>query len=667
MNSDKRKGWDWLGLIVLALVMYACANRGYPEGGKKDSTAPVVIAESPVSYSTNFDKKKVEIYFDEFVQLKEINEKFIFSPPLEKNPKVSLRGRYIQVRFDDSLRKNATYTMDFADAIVDNNEGNPLGFYRYVFSTGDVIDTLELGGQVLNAESYEPMMNVMVLFYENQADSMPLLELPNYMARTDSSGMFRVTNIKSANYRIFAVEDKNKDKKYTPEVEMFAYLDSTIFPIAMPLVKVDTFHLIDKIVGVDTSYRDSVSSTDYIGYGPSNLSLRIFEEKLTMLYMMEDERKERETLNFIFSVPADNQLKVSLWDTLATAPLPEDWYTLEKSVGNDTITLWIKDSTIYKKDTLNVILSYLRTDTLGQRTLVSDTNRYTFKEKELEKKEKKKGKGATRKDQEIVEEVIEEVKLDSVNGEGLDEERKKEKHKKEKEELPLVPEIDFLGIKLNVSGSLDLGQGVSLEFGRPIDKASLQYIQLFEKVDTIYQKIPYELREDSVKIRTFYVDTKWKAGAEYQLSLDSAVVYDIYGQFNNKIEQKFKVRTEEEYGKIMLLMGGVNTHTLVQLYKADEGKTENGKRKFQIVRELEIDQDGTVVFELLPEGKYRVRAILDVNANGIWDTGLYLKKQQAEEIVYSPIDFTVKQNFEIEQKFHLQKTYKEEVEEKDKK
>ena len=161
-NNQNNFLWSWWGPMLVALLVYACANRGYPEGGPKDTTPPEVVAEVPASFTKNFNKKKVDIYFNEFVQLKEINEKFIFSPPLKKNPRVSLRGKYIQVSIGDTLKPNTTYTMDFADAIVDNNEGNPLGFYRYVFSTGNEIDSLEISGQVVNAESYEPMLNVLV-------------------------------------------------------------------------------------------------------------------------------------------------------------------------------------------------------------------------------------------------------------------------------------------------------------------------------------------------------------------------------------------------------------------------------------------------------------------------------------------------------------------------
>ena len=601
---------EWFGIMVVALCIYACANRGYPEGGPKDETPPQVVEEVPLSYTTNFKAKRVNIYFDEFVQLNDINNKFIFSPPVKKDPKVSLKGKYVQVAIPDSLRENTTYSLDFADAIVDNNESNPLGFYRYVFSTGERIDTLELGGTVVNAESYEPVLGVLVALYEKQGDSIPLKELPDYIARTDSSGNFRLTNLREGHYRVMAIEDANRDKMYTPESEMFAWMDTTVFPIVEPATRVDTFRVIEKIVEADTILRDSIVRTDYLAYGPSNLYLRLFLEKLTQLYLVEDDRKEREQLNFIFSIPGENGLEVTLWDTLATEPLPQDWYFKEHSAGNDTLTLWIKDSTVYKKDTLNVILSYMRSDSTGQWERYSDTARYTFRAKE-----------------------------------------KKEGKSKKKDED--APKVEFLEIKSNISGDLDLGARLYLEFSRPINKSTLDSIRVLEKVDTVYQLIPFQVVEDSLRVRRVFVDAAWKAGGEYQLQIDSATIYDIYGRFNDKLEKKFKVRTEEYYGKIMVNVRGVDCPTIVQLYKAENGKSENGKRTYNVVQSKVVEQDGEVVFPLLPEGKYCVRAILDRNGNGVWDTGLYLKHRQPEEIVYLRGEIAVKQNFDVEQDFDI--------------
>ena len=617
-NQHTFKRWDWLGMIFVALLIYACANRGYPEGGPKDTTPPKVILEDPVSYTRNFSKKRVNIYFDEFVQLKDINEKFIISPPLKKKPKVHLKGKYVQVDLGDSLKPNTTYSLDFADAISDYNEGNPLGFYRYVFSTGDIVDTLELSGNVVNAESGEPVLNMYVELYSNLNDSMPLTSIPDYVARTDSSGFFRITNLRDTLYRVVAIEDANRDYKYTPEAEMFAYLDTLVRPVVMPVVRTDTFKVIDKIVGQDTLTSDSIVTSEFLAYGPNNLYLRLFQEKLTQLYMTDDERKSRERLDFVFSIPGENQFEARLWDTTTTEPLPRNWYLKEHTAGNDTITLWIRDSSVYKRDTLNVILSYFRSDSTGRHVMYADTSRYTFKEKkETERKGKKKEEASA---------------------------------------------ITFLDIKSNVSGDLDLKGRLFLEFDRPIDKSTLQGLKLSQKVDTVFENVAYTLSEDSLKIRRVYVDADWKAGQEYHLQLDSATVYDLYGRFNNKFEKKFKVRTEEYYGKLILSVKGIQGNTIIQMYKSENSKSENGKRKYTVVREAAVNKNEEVVFELLPEGKYKLRAILDANVNGKWDIGLYLKKQQPEEIIYLPAEISVKQNFDIEQEFDLRKSYNEESE-----
>lgn len=603
-----------LGAATIGLLVYSCANRAYPEGGPKDVVAPKVVAEIPESFSKNFSKKHVNIYFDEYVQLKEINEKFIISPPQKKKPKVNLRAKYVRVSFVDSLKQNTTYSLDFADAIVDNNESNPMGYYRYVFSTGNEIDTLELSGNVVYAETNEPMLNMYVFLYEKNVDSLPLLQIPDYIARTDSSGFFRVTNLKDGEYKIVAVGDNNRDYKFTPEAETVGFMDSLVHPVAMSMVRYDTITRIDKIIGKDTITSDTILTVNYIAYGPNNLYLRLFEEKPTQLYMVDDNRKERERLDFIFSIPAKNGFEIELWDTLATQPFPQDWYIKEHSVGNDTITLWMKDSLVYKKDTLGFIVKYLRTDSTGQYVLAADTNRYTFTEK-----------------------------------------KKTERKNKKKEEEVKAVAIEFLNINSNVGSEFDLGGRLTLSFDRPILEEGLRSIQLLEKVDTVYQPKKYTLVEDSLKIRQFYLETKLDAEKEYMLKADSATIYDIYGKFNNKFEKTFKMRSPEYYGKLILNVSGVTGNTVLQLYKSENSKSENGKRKFSIVAEHFVDKDGIVTFDLLHEGKYQVRAILDHNGNQKWDTGLYLKRVQPEEIRYLPVEITMKQNFDIEQEFDLQK------------
>lgn len=597
-----------LGALLIGLSVYSCANKGYPEGGPKDTTAPKVIAEQPVSFSKNFNKKDIRIYFDEYVQLKEVNEKFIISPPQSKKPKVNLRGKYILVQILDSLRPETTYSLDFADAILDNNEGNPLGFYRYVFSTGNTIDTLELSGNVVDAESDEPVLNAYVFLYENHADSVPLLQLPNYMARTDSSGFFRVTNLRDAEYRILAVKDDNRDYKYTPEAEQVAFWDSLVRPVVIPMVRTDT-------VGVDSLGRDSVVTRQYLAYGPSNLYLRMFVETPTQLYMVDEARKQRQLLSFIFSIPGENNLQLQLLDTLVEG----EWYLPEISAGKDTINLWITDSMIYKRDTLRLKLDYLRSDSTRKLVPYTDTIRLLFSDK-------KKGESSKRK---------------------------------KKEEKPV---IEFLRMDVKVAQEQDINRGLPLEFDRPIREEDLVNLHLSEKADTIYRPVEIKIRKDSLKLRQYTLEADWKPENEYLLTADSATIYDIYGRHNNKLEKKFRARALESYGKLIVDLKGVEGQILLQLYKPDNKKTEDGRKIFDIVAEKIVEGNKQVEFDFLNEGKYRLRAILDKNRNGEWDTGLYLQKIQPEEVKYLPKEVNIKQNFDIEEEFDLKLPYKEKIE-----
>lgn len=590
-----------ISFVIVFSGIYACANKGYPEGGPKDETPPKVVAEQPASFATNFNKKSISIYFDEFVQLKNVGEKFITSPPMAKNPKVRLRGKYILVEFQDTLRTETTYNMDFTDVIVDNNEGNPMGYYRYVFSTGSVIDSLELSGTLVEAETNTPLLGAFVFLYANHADSVPLTEIPNYIALTDSMGFFRLTNLKEADYKLIAVKDDSRDYKFTPEQEWIAFMDTLVHPV------------VSRVTRTDTIGKDSIVENEYLMYGPNNLYLRMFEEESTQLYMLTEERKERAKLSFIFSVPGENEFKIRILDSLLQAS--KDWYMVERSAGNDTIHLWIKDSLVYKKDTLNFELTYLRSDSTKQWTSFTDTTRLTYVDK------------------------------------------KKPENPRRKRDTVTTPAYDFL--KINVgSGDQDLHRGIHIEFDQPIQESGLDSIRLMEKVDSLYQPVKFVLHKDSLKIRNYYLEAKWVPEKEYVLAIDSGAMQNIYGFHNDKTERKFKVKTEESYGKIILNLKEVRGQVILQLYKPDTRKTESGRKIFTVAEEKIVNKDGEVVFDFLQPTKYELRAILDANGNGKYDTGLYLKNIQPEVVVYYPGEITIRQNFDFEMDFDLEKMYK---------
>jgi len=617
MNKIHRIAFSFTS-IALLVILYACANRGMPEGGPKDENPPVVLKELPASGTVNFKEKQVDIYFDEYIQLKDIQTKFVISPPQKKKPKVSLRGKYIRVTFVDSLKPNTTYTLDFADAIADNNEGNPFGYYRYVFSTGPAIDSMELGGKVIDAQTQLPLLNMSVWFYENHADSAALTELPSYMARTDSSGMFRVTNMKRGAYRVLAIDDANKDLIFTPEGEKVGFIDSLIVPVMERVRRLDTIRPDTMKVEIKRSKRgevsvspltkDTIVERDYTLYGPSNLLLSLFEEDPSLLLLEDESRPMREQLVFKFSIPGDNQLKLRLLGVHFMGELDEkDWYLMERTTGNDSLTYWIKDSAIYQLDTLILERSYLRSDSLRRLQPFRDTVKLYFKDKVIEKK------------------------------------------KKEDNTSPTPPKTTFLGLNVKLGQEQDLHQPITLEFDKPIHPESLQKIVLQQQIDSNWIAVDYQIHRDSLQLRTYYINVPWKPETTYQLRVDSATLHNIYGQHNDKLEKTFKTRSNEFYGKIIVNLKGVTIPVLLQLYKGD--------KDIKIVEERHATHDGKVTFDYLPEDTYMLRAILDRNGNKQWDTGNYMKHRQPEEIKYFPTEINLKQNFDVEQEFDVSQTY----------
>lgn len=627
---NKSIGYIFTICAIGVLVVYGCANRGYPEGGAKDETPPVVLNEVPASYSTGFSGKHVRVYFDEYIQLRDINNKLIVSPPMKKQPRVSNRGKYLQLEFQDTLRPESTYSIDFGDAIVDNNEGNPLGFYRYVFSTGPHIDSLELAGQLLDANTGLPVLGATVLLYENVPDSVLLKELPQYVARTDSSGMWRVTNIRETEYLVMAIEDAGRDNLYTPEQDKVAFLDTLVTPrmwkeTRMDTLRPDTTEIAVKVsrrgkVDVARIDRDTVVEREYTIFGPINLNLVLFEEEPTQLYLLSDSRPEREKIELIFSVPGENGLKARLLTPLpdGSAP-PDDWYFTERSPGNDTLFLWLRDTTISKIDSLSVELSYLATDTLKQRTIRTDTVRYNYRKRAATTQE------------------------DNQSGQVPVRSRRRRNDNADK------PATEFLGLTLSVSGQQDLHLPITIEADKPLRSADLEKFVLEEKIDTLWVPAPYHISRDSLNVRKYYLESAWKPGTEYRLALDSMAVYSLYGLHNDAIEQTFKTKTPEDYGKIIVEIRGSVHPVLVQLYA--------GGKDIKVVSERWTDKDAKLLFDFLNEGTYYMRAVIDRNGNKKWDTGNFLQRIQPEEIKYHPVEIVLKKNFDIEQDFDVSRHY----------
>ncbi len=219
-------------LIVVYLFLYACANVGSPSGGPRDETPPVLdTLRSTKNFQTNFQKQRITLVFDEFIDLKDVFNQVVVSPPLAKRPIVTKKKKTIQFDFDkdEVLRSEATYTINFGEAVRDYNEGNVTPDLRFVFSTGDFIDSLEVSGKIVDALTGEPSEGVLLMLYDNLSDTVVRTERPFYFAKTEENGQFTIGNVKSDTFKVFALFDSNLNYRYDQESELIGFPDGNIY------------------------------------------------------------------------------------------------------------------------------------------------------------------------------------------------------------------------------------------------------------------------------------------------------------------------------------------------------------------------------------------------------------------------------------------------------
>jgi len=228
----------WFKVLVLVLsinLLYTCANRGRPSGGEKDTEPPLITKVVPENFSTNFKGKEIRIYFNEFIKVKNLQKQLIISPPMDTEPTITPLGsasKYIKIVINDTLEDNTTYAFNFGQSIVDNNEENPYDYYRYVFSTGDVIDSLSVKGTIVDAEKLKPDSFVSVMLYEldsTYTDSTVYKQKPKYITNTlDSLTSFSIDNIKEGQYKLIALKDENGNFTYQQKSDKIGFYEGIV-------------------------------------------------------------------------------------------------------------------------------------------------------------------------------------------------------------------------------------------------------------------------------------------------------------------------------------------------------------------------------------------------------------------------------------------------------
>jgi hypothetical protein len=559
-------------LVVIYILIAACAKISSPSGGPRDTEPPVVVKNVPLNGSKNFKGKKVVVTFNEYVTLDKINEKFMVSPPMSGRPEISLKGKSVVVEYDEDLLDSTTYTFNFQDAIRDLNEGNTINNYQFVFSTGPVIDSLSVTGNVYQAYDLNPPEATLVVLYTETEDSSFVKHIPAYISRADKNGYFSINNVRALNYRLYALKDIDNSKNFNLYDEEVAFLDSVIkvtpernyIPVPADTIKVKK---------ADTRSADTIQLQ-------GEYKLYLFQHFKQLHYLTSSSRSVAYRLNYTLSLPPD-----TLGFHFSIPEYGTNSYFIESSREKDSIQVWLTDSTLYSQQIINSVIDYPFTDSTGNTILKQDTVLMRFLTPRSTRAKTK----------------------------------------------PVPYKVNT-----NVSsGFLKPGQQIIFNSETPFREPDTSRIMLFELEGKERIRIPFSLDRDSSNSCRIRMAASLYQDKNYLIIADRGSFGSIYGEQSDSTGNKFSVRSEDSYGKLVLNIRNYEGKRIIQLL------TESEKP----AGEIQMDKDGEVEFPLLEKGAYRVRVVYDLNGDGKWTTGDFFSGRQPEPVSFLPMTVDIKENF----------------------
>ncbi len=584
-------------VMVAAAVMVACANMGRPEGGPRDELPPVYVRSNPAMGQLNFNGNKITVDFDENIQLDDAMNKIVVSPAQRNTPAISSNGRRVTIELRDTIMPNTTYTIDFADAVKDLNEGNVLDGFAMDFATGDTIDTLRISGMVFEARTLEPAQGMLVGVYSNTSDTA-ISTLPfERITKTNQLGQFTLRNLKAGSYRVYALNDINRDYHWDRSEDV-AFYDITISPTSEPTVVTDTLTR-------STGERDSLVTRNATRFLPDDLLLTWFNEGYTSQYLKDYKRPERNKITFQFGAKSDTLPILRLLNTHRAGDEISTWSTLDASPTLDTLTYWISDTSLVSLDSITIEATYLRTDTLDNLTWGTDTLKFNMRP----------------------------------------EKKKKEKKKKNDEEEDSIPPVPHMELRISSGNSQDLHKGLTLTAGTPIQRFDTTAVKLEIQVDTLWYNIvpPSFSRPKPLHPMVFTAPYKWEEGSKYRLTIDSAAVVDIYGLDNVQLVHEFTTKKSDDYSAISFNVSGLDGR---------KGIVEVLSSSDKPIAAAPVNGSLATIQYLSP-GTYYARLFIDANDDGEWTTGSIADSIQPEEVYYYPKKINLKKNWTIEQSWNI--------------
>lgn len=603
------------GLMAALVLFYACANVVSPTGGPRDEDPPEVVRSNPPDRATNFTGNEIRIFFNEFVQLQNVRQQLLVSPPLEQTPEVSIRGQSIIIEMEEELRPESTYNLFFGDAIRDITEGNTIPNFQFVFSTGSYVDSLSVMGQVKDAYTLEPEEGVYVMMYDEVYDSIPYQERPVYLAKTDENGHFRINNMAGGEYLMFGLRDNNSNFLYDLPDEEIAFIDSLVTPeyIEEPAIPEDGDENGngDSVTPVETTEEQTITSPAEEGTGtgtrlqadtlstdaalsqehplsPADTllpdTLNAAETLYTMHLFQEEDTTQRISsslerqgmIRIVFRAPYD-----SAYVREIRRPFEEDdWYIPEFSDRKDTLKIWFA----------NISRDSLFLEVLDQNRVL-DTIRHSTVPRRLRERD------------------------------------------------PSETEYDPLGISMNYrrASAVPFHSNLAIRSEHPIADIDPGKITLYEH-DSIPVEISFDFR-DHVR-RTLYIEPLPEPETPHQIEILPGAITDIFGQTNDTLQARFTTTTAENYGRLILnieLPHHENQYILELLDRNDN-----------VLRSKIIRKDDTYQFDYLDPATYSVRLIDDKEETGHWNTGNYLQRMQPDPVYIFPEPVQIRENWDVE-------------------
>lgn len=588
-------GLGSLFVVAAALLLAACASIGRPEGGPRDMTPPVMVSSTPAPGSVNVSNGRIDIIFDENITLDDPMNKIVVSPPQKKQAQISSNGRRVRITLRDTLRDSTTYTVDLADAVRDLNEGNILDGLAIDFSTGPSIDTLMISGIVFEGRTLEPAQGMIVGVYSTPVADTALTTLPmDRITKTNALGRFTIRNLKPGSYRVFAINDLNHDFHWDRS-EDIAFLDRDISPSTMAVEVTDTF--------TDAAGNDSLVTRPATRFLPDDILLTWFNENYKPLYLVKHERPDARRLTLEMSTRSDSLPQLTLLNTVRAGARLDREAVLQSSPGLDSLTYWLRDTTLIGSDTLKIAARYLHTDTLDNITFTTDTLTFAL--------------------------------------------RQPKKKKKRDEETDSVPKLEFVNIGISSRQPQDLNMPLLFETSTPTASIDSAGFRIEELVDSVWMPVAAKIPSppDSLQPMKLLTEMTWKPKTKYRVTIDSLAVTDIYGNHNRPFVQEVSTHAIEDYAALFFNIGDLGPDSaIVELLSSDKP-----------VR-LEPVRNGVATFEYVTPGAYYARLFIDRNHNGRWDTGSVADTVQPEDVFYFSKKLNLKKNWDVEQQWNIYET-----------